>query len=127
MRGKRLPHFAAFSKSVAAEARAANVSRVSMDDTVNVFMVGLSGNVVRCSCLSELVRRVSECVCGDDQRLDRTARAFWHMGLSRNKELIIILAAISRLLTNHVDIRCLCEVTKPRQSILQTLKEIDMA
>ena len=63
MRGKCLPHFAAFSKSVAAEARAVNVSRVSMDDTVNVFMVGLSGNVVRCSCLSELVRRVSECVC----------------------------------------------------------------
>ena len=58
MRGKRLPHFAAFSKSVAAEARAANVSRVSMDDTVKVFMVGLSGALQLSFGIGETCKRV---------------------------------------------------------------------
>jgi hypothetical protein len=45
-----------------------------------------------------------------------------------NKEIqLIILTGVSRLSTNHMDISCLCEVTKQRQSILLMLKEINKA
>jgi hypothetical protein len=45
IRGKRLPHLVAFSKSVAAEVRAADARRASVVDVVNVFMAELGGGV----------------------------------------------------------------------------------
>jgi hypothetical protein len=49
-------------------------------------------------------------------------------GFTLNKEIqLIILTGVSRLSTNHMDISCLCEVTKQRQSILLMLKEINKA
>ena len=56
------------------------------------------------------------------------ARASENKGFTLNKEIqLIILTGVSRLSTNHMDISCLCEVTKQRQSILLMLKEINKA